>query len=655
MSRQEAVEQYGKALKQGQRAYRADVLQGRYPYPPVLDEILQDDTAVAGRVDMGLVEIPTEQIVGTKTAGRRSAFAANFMPLLGVDTEFASKWIDLCAAHLGEEGIRDPVRCFEYLGRFYVQEGNKRTSVLKSYDSPTITGYVVRVVPVWSEDPAVQVYYEFMQSYQLTGLYQVAFTRLGSFAKLQAALGYETDHAWTDAERQKFLSSFTYFHAAFRKLGGEDLSVTPADALLVWLRVYPFEELKATAAELLKTLTAVWPDVKVLAQSEPIAVATESGDEDAEKGKGILGRLFSAVFPNRLNIAFINERGPEESDWARAHDLGRQYLEAMMGDDVTVQVFDCVKSGQEAEDAMEEAIENGAQVIIATTPPLIGACRKTAAKHPGLKILNCSAAMPYTGVRTYYSRIYEAKFITGAVAGALSRDGRIGYVASNPIYGVPAGINAFALGARLTNPRARVQLRWSSVEEDPMGALASEGVDLISNRDLPTPDRIREPWGLCQMRPDGVLRSLAAPYWHWGNFYVKLIRGIFSGNWDDLSSNGERAVNYWWGMKSRVVDVILSDMLPDGVGQLVQILRRGVMDGSIDPFQRFIRDQSGKVRNDGSAWFSPEAVLHMDWLCDSVDGSIPPFEDILPMSETIVRLQGVYRDRIPPKKEGPLL
>ena len=272
MSRQEAVEQYGKALKQGQRAYRADVLQGRYPYPPVLDEILQDDTAVAGRVDMGLVEIPTEQIVGTKTAGRRSAFAANFMPLLGVDTEFASKWIDLCAAHLGEEGIRDPVRCFEYLGRFYVQEGNKRTSVLKSYDSPTITGYVVRVVPVWSEDPAVQVYYEFMQSYQLTGLYQVAFTRLGSFAKLQAALGYETDHAWTDAERQKFLSSFTYFHAAFRKLGGEDLSVTPADALLVWLRVYPFEELKATAAELLKTLTAVWPDVKVLAQSEPLSL-----------------------------------------------------------------------------------------------------------------------------------------------------------------------------------------------------------------------------------------------------------------------------------------------------------------------------------------------------------------------------------------------
>ena len=65
----------------------------------------------------------------------------------------------------------------------------------------------------------------------------MAFTRLGSFAKLQAALGYETDHAWTDAERQKFLSSFTYFHAAFRKLGGEDLSVTPADARAIYRQV----------------------------------------------------------------------------------------------------------------------------------------------------------------------------------------------------------------------------------------------------------------------------------------------------------------------------------------------------------------------------------------------------------------------------------
>ena len=93
------------------------MLQGRYPYPQVLDDIL-DGAMIAGRVDLGVIEIPTERIVGTKTAGRKNAFAANFMPLLPEDSEFAAKWRSLCAAHLGDEGIRDPIRCYEYLGRF---------------------------------------------------------------------------------------------------------------------------------------------------------------------------------------------------------------------------------------------------------------------------------------------------------------------------------------------------------------------------------------------------------------------------------------------------------------------------------------------------------------------------------------------------------
>ena len=50
--------------------------------------------------------------------------------------------------------------------------------------------------------------------------------------------------------------------------------------------------------------------------------------------------------------------------------------------------------------------------------------------------------------RTYYGRIYEAKFITGAIAGAMAQNNRIGYIASYPIFGVPASINAFALGRR---------------------------------------------------------------------------------------------------------------------------------------------------------------------------------------------------------------
>ena len=146
LSKQEVLDQYHKALKLGEKNHKECVVRGRYPYPQVLDEIL-DDSMVAGRMDLGVIEIPMDQIVGTKTEGRKMAFAANFMPLLPPDSEFATKWMRLCEAHLGDEGIRDPIRCYEYLGRFYVQEGNKRVSVLKSYDAPTIPGYVTRLVP----------------------------------------------------------------------------------------------------------------------------------------------------------------------------------------------------------------------------------------------------------------------------------------------------------------------------------------------------------------------------------------------------------------------------------------------------------------------------------------------------------------------------
>ena len=169
INRQEALHQFKLALKAGQKCYRDCIHRGRDPYPQVLEELLQGGV-VAGRVDLGELEIPIAQIVGMNTAGRQTAFAANFMPLLDLGTEFASKWISLCEAHLGDTGIVDPIRCFEYMGQFYVQEGNKRVSVLRSFGAPTIRAYVTRVLPLYSDDPAVRVYYEFLHFYERCGL-----------------------------------------------------------------------------------------------------------------------------------------------------------------------------------------------------------------------------------------------------------------------------------------------------------------------------------------------------------------------------------------------------------------------------------------------------------------------------------------------------
>lgn len=650
MSRQEAAAQYAKALKQGRKTYKDCVLHGRYPYPQILDDIL-DDAMVAGRVDLGVVDIPTAQIVGTRTLGRRSAFAADFMPLLDAGSEFGIKWVSLCQDHLGDEGIRDPIRCYEYLGRFYVQEGNKRVSVLKSFDAPTISSYVIRVIPQWSDDPEVRAYYDFLEAWRHTGLYQVTFTRPGSFDKLQVALGFDPDHDWTEDERRKFLAGLTWFREAYEKAGGKELPVTPVDALLVWLKVYPFSQLTGPRAELFKSVQALWPDIKGLAGPEPITVTTE--EEEDTQSAGLLGRIFKPA-PSHLNVAFIHQYRPADSNWIRAHDLGREYLETVMAGRVTVQNFDGVGCEEGAEQAMEEAIANGADVVFATTAAMIGASRKAAARHPDVRILNCSISMPYAGVRTYYSRIYESKFITGAIAGAMSENSLIGYVAEAPIFGVPASINAFALGAQLTNPRAKILLRWGCVEGDPVKELTQMGAELISNRDVPTPDKMQAPWGLCRAEGDR-LTCLCSAYWHWGHFYIKLVSSIFSGEWDALSSREGRAVNYWWGTHSQTTGVLLGEEVPPGVAQLAGCLRQSLVNGSVVPFGRKIFSQDGTMRSDGTRWFTPEEILHMDWLCDNVEGGIPAYEELLPQARPLVRLQGVYREGLRPEKEDTIL
>jgi hypothetical protein len=107
-------------------------------------------------------------------------------------------------------------------------------------------------------------------------------------------------------------------------------------------------------------------------------------------------------------------------------------------------------------------------------------------------------------------------------------------------------------------------------------------------------------------------------------------------------------------MDSGVVDVQLSDKLPEGARVLAQMLRKGLQDGTVDPFFRTIRSQDGTLRNDGSRTLTPDEILHMDWLCENVEGQIPSFDQILPAARAMVRELGVYRDEIPAEKEAPL-
>ena len=157
---------YEKARREGERAYRRAVASGQYPYLPALDSMGQDIDKMAVR-ELGVKEIPLNMIAGTRTVGRQNAFACNFMPITEPGSEFAHKWSTLYDSAL-EVGIREPIKVYEYMNKFYVEEGNKRVSVSKFIGYVSIPGNVIRILPPKTDDPGSRIYYEYIDFYNFT-------------------------------------------------------------------------------------------------------------------------------------------------------------------------------------------------------------------------------------------------------------------------------------------------------------------------------------------------------------------------------------------------------------------------------------------------------------------------------------------------------
>ena len=174
-----ATSDYTTALKLGRRSYQAALTRGEYPYLPALDDILSY-TEMSAPVNLGIMDIPLDKIVGTKTVGRTNAFANNFMPLLPESSEFGIKW-SMVYEHQIEDGINDPIVAYEFMNQFYVQEGNKRVSVMKFLGTYSIPGSVIRLLPKRTDDRENRMYYEFVDFYEVSQSYDVYFTKEGSY------------------------------------------------------------------------------------------------------------------------------------------------------------------------------------------------------------------------------------------------------------------------------------------------------------------------------------------------------------------------------------------------------------------------------------------------------------------------------------------
>lgn len=634
--------------------------------PAVLDTILEERHITApAEVSLGLVSIPVDRIVGTKSKGRSQSFSKSFYPVLKENTEFASKWISLCNAHLNE-GIREPIKAYEFMNEFYVEEGNKRVSVLKYFGAVSIPANVIRIIPPQSDDKETRIYYEFMDFYSLSEINDIWFSRPGSFARLQRLVGKMPNEPWSNEDRKTFHSSYALFQKAFEALDEKKTSlipgttvlnslensaekkkssVLPGDAFLYYIDLYGYDSLQTdSAAELKKKLKKTRDEFQLLQSDQSVALQMDPGES---KKKNLLLRLIPAG-TKKLRVCFIYARTVDTSSWSYAHDLGRAHLQQAFSDQVITSYYE---NGtlENIAGLLQKAIDAGNDLIFTTSPIFLKESLKAAIDHPEVKILNCSLNTSHKHIRTYYARMHEAKFLMGAIAGAMAENDKIGYVADYPIYGNIASINAFALGAQMVNPRATVYLEWSRRTHPVKKTFfADHDISVISGKDSTAPGMYDQQFGLyC---PDGdSIWNMAMPVWNWGRFYEQMIRNVMNGSWKlDDEKDTTKGLNYWWGMSSGIVDVICSHRLPIGTSRLIALLKETICRGDFNPFSGIMYSQNGVVKGQSSDALTSEEIITMDWLAQNIVGSIPSKDDLDEPARDLAAVQGVKEeDRLP--------
>ncbi len=381
--------------------------------------------------------------------------------------------------------------------------------------------------------------------------------------------------------------------------------------------------------EILQEITKIWSDFVFYPQKPEVRLLMNA-DPAAEK-KTLVKRILPQS-SEPLKIAFIHAKTAETSSWTYGHDLGRGHLEQVLAGHILTKSYFQADSPEDETACFEKAIADGNTVIFSTSPKLLDTSIRYAIRYPKLKILNCSLNTSCKHLRTYYGRLYEAKFLIGAIAGIMSQSDRVGYIADYPIYGMIANINAFALGAQMVNPRIKVCLEWSKLRSESAAnhTLSDISVSFISGRDFIKPVEGSFQFGLYNTNGDEPV-NLAMPVWNWGVFYEQTVRSMINGTWkQELPKGKNQSINYWWGMSSGMIDVICSTRLPSGMVQLIELLKKNISSGEFRPFSDI----------------TAEEIVTMDWLADNIIGTIPTMNDLVEEARPVVEVQGVAKAKI---------
>lgn len=644
-----AIQDYQKAQKLAEKQSR-DL--------PSLERILRETGAeIEGQLPMGQMEIPLSLIEGTVQDERSNAFSAEFMPLLDLDTEFCSKWSALCDS-VREVGVNEPIVVQEYMQRFYIVEGNKRVSVSKYFGSVSIEAVVTRIVPRKTDTVEYKVYSEFMEFHRISGIYEIEMKQPGEFLRLlQAVTPVEQPddpdeppvlpEPWDDELRRDVRFIYSVFESYYTNKMNMHLNITAGEAFLHYLEIYGFEQLRElSSVELQRRMERIRGEFRVLGNDNPTSHILNP--TEASQKVALTKRIPLPIGQSTLQIAFLYPKKPDESAWVYNHEKGRAYIEEVFGDAIRTQ-YD-VSPAEQAEEKIEEAIANGCKLIFTTSPVYHACSMRMAVAHPEVIILNCSVNTAYKQLRTYYLRIYEAKFITGIIAGAMTEVNRIGYIADYPVFGTPAAISAFALGVEMVNPTAKVYLDWSTLEHhDPSAYFHEMGIDLISGRDTHVPGSATERdecFGLYiynYQKEEPI--PLAKPVWNWGSLYEDLVRSVLIGAWkNDANQNETQALNYYWGMSSGAIDVELAPGLPGSVKKLVRLVQDRMtlrkLDPFIDPWAVYTR--GGECIMEKGHSLTPDEIIKLDKLPANVRGRLPEVSELAPQFREFAKWHSIH-------------
>ncbi|MGK0465880.1 BMP family ABC transporter substrate-binding protein [Clostridium sp.] len=629
-----SIDEYKKASKSAKVRYYTDIAKGNSGHILSLDSILKKVDIVA-EVPLGIKSIPLKKILGTYFYTRSRDFAMNFLPLASEDSEFSMKWQALYAHHIND-GIRDPIKIYEYMNDFYVMEGNKRVSVLNYVDAYSIEGEVTRLVPKRDEQDLNNIiYYEFLEFNNKTGINDIWFTKVGRFTELSKYLDEYDPKLDLFADRyQHFLKNVYYpFRNTFYELGGEKLDITTGDALLEYIRIYGIsDEFKETKRK--SRVHKFLEELRILLKNNAVDIQTEPFDVHK---KNVITSFTNLVVPHKkLRVAFVFEKTIQTSGWSYVHNIGRVYAQKQLEGEVETFVINNFQTDGDDYEVLRGLCDEDYDIIFTTCPSYLNTTLRAALKYDNIKFFNCSPVKAYRNVSTYFGRSHEPRFLLGLIAGAITKTNIIGYIDMHSETEIITGINAFALGVKTVNPNAKVIISWLNEpgdmehSKDLIQGLKKSGADLIMQNDLIALGKGSRDFGLYSLKysekeekwvPD-VNYGLIT--WDWGQFYEKILRNIVNGSFKGIFSTESKRVSFWWGMDSGLVDIIYSKHnVPIQTQKLVDIIRELIIENRHHTFVGPIYDTKGEVRiNDGDIG-NYEDMLYMDWFVDNVIGEIP--------------------------------